>query len=133
MATILYPYPLVEHPAITELLGSGHDVVVADEPLTDQELYDQILGCDALLLHGSYDPSFGFMVGIAMAMGKMVYVVDILRSEHFRFAGYLECPLLDEAVKALITDFKESEDDARLDRDELQSGGDPEVGGDSNS
>lgn len=111
---------------LERLISAGFDVAVYDMSMTDQELYDTVMEADLVLLEHSQNNSFeeGFVRGLAMAFGKVLYVAPGDESD---LEGHHPYPTLLEAAEALLKE-QEPEDDARLDGSKPGPGADPDSG-----
>ena len=109
-----------DNEVLERLISAGFDVAVYDISMTDQELYDTVMEADLVLLDHSENDSFeeGFVRGLAVAFGKVVYVAPGNESD---LEGHHPYPTLLEAAEALLKE-QEPDDAARLDGDDPQPG-----------
>ena len=119
--------------AYQPLLRAGHDTVHLNGNWTAQEAYDTILEADAVLLQYAEVAEIGALLGIAIAFGKPVYVVDssgkTVTNAFLEMEGVGVYEDLGYALEMILeAGLDEEQDDEHV---ELHGGGDLGPGGDS--
>jgi hypothetical protein len=112
---------------ISTLTGAGLDVAIPDDDMADEDYLEVVMASDTLLVHGPTTPRAGFLIGLAMAFGKAVYVFDHVQAQAFHFQGYHHHTDLEDALKALLEDHDGNHE---LERGGSSTGGDSTPGGD---
>lgn len=120
---------------------SGVDAHLITPEMTCQEIYDEILGCDAVLLvhagHKEEVVEISTELGIAIALGKPVYAVRSIYGMTSRFLGMEGVRIFkgaDQALEAVLADLGETDEQRETGVHELGElgglGRDPDGGGD---
>lgn len=109
---------------LATITGAGIDVSIPDADMSDEDLYNAVLEADSVVIEHDDSVSDGFIVGLAMAFGKLVYAGPGPAYRGFEFDGYRPFPSLAAAVEAAVADTLEADREyRRLDEQrELDSG-----------
>ena len=115
--------------ALTRITDAGLAVSFNDGSMTDGEMYECLMGCDAVLLENGGDMETGFIGGLAAAFGKPVFGYGMDPEEPtFDLDGFHAHETLSEALDSLLDAMEQQEtEDEHLD---VQQRGDGS-GGDS--
>lgn len=116
--------------AIVRLTDAGLTVSFNDGTMTDGELYECLMDCEAVLLENGGDMETGFIGGLAAAFGKPVYGYGMDPEQPtFELEGFHAYETLSEALDWLLDAMAQQQETEDEHVDVQQRGDGP--GGDS--